>query len=129
MNCKIGGKDGIYKAGYIKQAEVTTDMLGRLKGLFFRKQDVPRERKAEENAGGELGEKTEREKQKRVESLTPREYEAYLILLEGYTLRYCAEQMGVKYPTANTFANAIYKKLGIKSKARLILDYRNIKQK
>lgn len=69
------------------------------------------------------------EKERRIESLSNREYEAYLILLEGYTLRYCAEQMGVKYPTANTYVNAIYRKLGVRSKAQLILNYRNIKQK
>lgn len=67
------------------------------------------------------------EKTKRVQSLSPREYETYLILLEGFTLRYAAEQMGVKYPTVNTYVNAIYKKLGVSSRAQLIINYKDIK--
>lgn len=104
-------------------------MLGRLKGLFGKKRLPQKGEESEaELEGGVTEVITDEEKQKQVQSLTPREYEAYLLLLEGYTLRYCAEQMGVKYSTANTFANSIYKKLGIRSKAKLILEYRNIKQ-
>jgi len=69
----------------------------------------------------------EDEKTQRVQSLSPREYETYLILLEGFTLRYAAEQMGVKYPTVNTYVNAIYKKLGVSSRAQLIINYKDIK--
>ena len=67
------------------------------------------------------------EKLDRVKALSPREYEAYLILLEGFTLRYAAEHMGIKYPTANTYVNAIYRKLGVASRAQLIINYRDVK--
>ncbi|MEA5051482.1 MAG: helix-turn-helix transcriptional regulator [Oscillospiraceae bacterium] len=63
------------------------------------------------------------EKMLRLRALTPREYETYEILLEGFTLRYAAEQMGVKYPTVNTYVNAIYRKLGVSSRAQLISRY------
>ncbi len=61
-----------------------------------------------------------------VNTLTPREQETYHLLLKGYTLRYCAEQLGVKYPTVNTYATAIYKKLGVRSRSELIIRYRDV---
>lgn len=67
------------------------------------------------------------EKTERVQSLTAREYETYLILLEGFTLRYAAEQMSVKYPTVNTYVNSIYKKLCVSSRVQLIINYKDIK--
>lgn len=75
----------------------------------------------------EISLQPEDERIQRVLSLSPREYETYLILLEGFTLRYAAEQMGVKYPTANTYVNAIYKKLCVSSRAQLIINYKDIK--
>lgn len=69
----------------------------------------------------------ERDKSQLVAQLTPREREAYLLLLDGFTLRYCAEQMGVKYPTVNTYQTAIYKKLGVRSRAELIIQYRDMR--
>ena len=65
-------------------------------------------------------------KKKRVETLTRRERETYLMLLKGYSLRLCAEEMGVKYPTVNSYQTAIYKKLGVNSKAMLIVNYRDV---
>lgn len=64
----------------------------------------------------------------RLNCLTAREYEAFSILLEGYTLKFCAEKMGVKYSTANTYQNAIYKKLGVKNRAKLIIDYKDLER-
>lgn len=61
----------------------------------------------------------------KLSTLTAREYEAFLLLLEGYTLKFCAEKMGVKYSTANTYQNSIYKKLGVKKRARLIIEYKD----
>lgn len=66
------------------------------------------------------------EKKEKVSSLSPRERETYLLLLQGFTLQYCAEQMGIKYPTVNTYVNAIYKKLDVNSRAQLIIQYRDI---
>lgn len=67
------------------------------------------------------------EKLKRVSMLTPREYEVYLLLVEGYTLKECASQLSIKYSTANTHMTSIYKKLDVNTKANLIIKYRNIK--
>lgn len=72
---------------------------------------------------------SEEEKQKRVSRLTPREHELYLLLLEGFTLRESAKQLSIKYSTANTHMTGVYKKLGVKSRAELIINYRNIKGK
>jgi len=59
------------------------------------------------------------------ERLTQREHELFLLLLQGYTLKYCAEQMGIRYSTANTYQNAVYKKLGVKNRAALIITYKD----
>ena len=69
-----------------------------------------------------------KEKMRKINLLTPREYETFLILIEGYTLRFAAEQIGVKYPTVNTYMTAIYKKLGISSRVQLILHYKDIRK-
>jgi DNA-binding CsgD family transcriptional regulator len=71
----------------------------------------------------------EEEKRERVSQLTPREYELYLLLLEGFTLRESAKQLSIKYSTANTHMTGIYKKLGVRSRAELIINYRNINGK
>lgn len=69
---------------------------------------------------------TEEKKRERFSQLTPREYELCLLLLEGFTLRESAKQLSIKYSTANTHMTGIYKKLGVKSRAELIINYRNI---
>lgn len=66
------------------------------------------------------------EKRERISQLTSREYELCLLLLEGFTLRESAKQLSVKYSTANTHMTGIYKKLGVRSRAELIINYRNI---
>lgn len=67
---------------------------------------------------------TEKEKQKLVSMLTPRETDLYHLLLEGYTLKESAKELSVKYSTANTHMTAIYKKLKVNSRAELIIKYR-----
>lgn len=67
------------------------------------------------------------EKQERVNLLTPREHHLYLLLLEGFTLKESANQLSIKYSTANTHMTRVYRKLGIKSRAELIINYRGIK--
>jgi DNA-binding CsgD family transcriptional regulator len=68
----------------------------------------------------------ETEKCDRVAQLTPREYDLYLLLLEGYTLNESAKQLSVKYSTANTHMSAIYRKLGVSSRAELIINYHTV---
>lgn len=67
------------------------------------------------------------EKQIRVQKLTPREHDLYLLLLEGYTLKESAMQLSIKYSTANTHMSGVYKKLGVNSRAELIINYRGIR--
>ena len=61
--------------------------------------------------------------------LTPRERDLFLILLEGYTLKEAAQQLSVKYSTANTHMTGIYKKLNVNSRAELIIRYRDAVKK
>lgn len=69
---------------------------------------------------------TQSGRQVRVAQLTPREHDLYLLLLEGFTLKESAEQLGIKYSTANTHMTGIYRKLGVKSRAELIINYRDV---
>ena len=64
------------------------------------------------------------EKNKLLENLTPRERETYSLLLEGYTLKEAALQLGIGYSTANTYQTAIYRKLHVNSRAELIINFR-----
>ncbi|MGB7605944.1 MAG: helix-turn-helix transcriptional regulator [Lutisporaceae bacterium] len=67
------------------------------------------------------------EKSRLAESLTPRERDTYLLLLEGYTLKETAKQLSIGYSTANTYQTAVYRKLHINSRAELIINYRDIR--
>ncbi|MDF2616716.1 MAG: Bacterial regulatory protein luxR family [Sedimentibacter sp.] len=67
------------------------------------------------------------ERVERVSKLTPREYQLYLLLLEGYSLRECADRLNVKYPTANTHMTSTYKKLEVNTRAEFIIKYRDIR--
>lgn len=69
---------------------------------------------------------TKDDRQVRVEQLTPREHDLFLLLMEGFTLKESAKQLLIKYSTANTHMTSIYKKLGVKSRAELIINYREI---
>lgn len=64
------------------------------------------------------------EKHERVDKLTAREKELCLLLVEGYTLKESAQKLGVKYSTVNTHMNAVYRKLGVNTRAGLIINYR-----
>ena len=66
---------------------------------------------------------TENERKKRIMSLTPREHDLFLLLLEGFTLKESAKQLSVKYSTANTHMTGIYKKLNVNTRAELIINY------
>lgn len=66
------------------------------------------------------------DRQMRVSRLTPREHDLYLLLLEGFTLKESAKQLSIKYSTANTHMSGVYRKLGVNSRAILIINYRGI---
>jgi DNA-binding CsgD family transcriptional regulator len=69
---------------------------------------------------------TDEGRQKKIMSLTPREHDLFLLLLEGFTLKESAKQLSVKYSTANTHMTSIYKKLNVNSRAELIINYHDI---
>lgn len=65
----------------------------------------------------------EEEKVRLLDSLTQRERDTFLLLLEGYTLKETAERLKIGYSTANTYLTAIYRKLHVNSRAGLIINY------
>lgn len=70
---------------------------------------------------------TQSHRQMGLSRLTSREYDLYLLLLEGFTLKESANQLSIKYSTVNTHMSGIYKKLGVNSRAKLIINYRDMK--
>ena len=54
-------------------------------------------------------------------NLSPREKQVVLLLLKGMTLRQVAPELGLTVSTVATYSKAIYKKLGINSRAELFL--------
>ncbi len=69
------------------------------------------------------------EKRNRFSSLTKRERDTCLLLLDGYTMKQSAEMLGIKYSTVNTHMTELYKKLGVGSRAELIIRYRELAAK
>lgn len=105
--------------------------------LFDRLKQIlsPKKEKQSPNNTGSIGDAsyygkkltiTEEDRKKRIALLTSREYELYLLLVDGYTLKESAEKLSIKYSTANTHMTGVYKKLGVNSRAELIINYRNI---
>ena len=88
------------------------------------KQDADSQNASSANEERELVNKND--KQARVAQLTPRERDLYLLLLQGFTLKESAKQLSIKYSTANTHMIGIYRKLEVKSRAELIINYLNI---
>ena len=56
-------------------------------------------------------------------TLSPREKQLTLLLLEGMTLRQAAAELGLSASTTATYSKTIYKKLGINSRAELFLMF------
>ena len=65
------------------------------------------------------------ERDTKLASLTKRERELLLLLLEGCTLKEAAGALSVQYSTANTHMTSLYKKLGVNSRPELIIQYRD----
>lgn len=62
-------------------------------------------------------------------NLSPREKQVVLLLLQGMTLRQVAPELGLTASTVSTYSKAIYKKLGINSRAELFLMFGHPKTK
>jgi DNA-binding CsgD family transcriptional regulator len=89
-------------------------LLNKLKQIWGSDKKTAFEKEADPTEEGRL---------KRIMSLTPREHDLFLLLLEGFTLKESAKQLSVKYSTANTHMTSIYKKLNVNSRAELIINY------
>ena len=68
-----------------------------------------------------------KEKAERLVRLTRREKEVFELLVEGYTLKESADKLKLKYSTINTHVTNLYRKLGVRSRAELIILYRSEK--
>lgn len=64
-------------------------------------------------------------KTERLDSLSKRETEVCRLLAQGYKLQEVAESLEISYATANTHQTAVYRKLGVNSKSKLIIEYSN----
>ena len=51
------------------------------------------------------------------------EREVFALLMEGFTMRRSAEELGVKFTTVNSHCRHIYRKLDVNSRAEFILRY------
>lgn len=57
-------------------------------------------------------------------TLTNREKEMFVLLLEGYSMREIAERLHIGGQTVRNYASQIYEKLEVSSKTELIIKYR-----
>jgi len=58
-----------------------------------------------------------------VSGLSPREAEVFRRLLDGAKMKDIATELGVMTSTVNGYCRQVYRKLGVNSKAQLILRY------
>jgi len=58
-----------------------------------------------------------------VSGLSPREAEVFRRLLDGAKMKDIAAELGVMTSTVNGYCRQVYRKLGVNSKAQLILRY------
>ena len=61
--------------------------------------------------------------------LAPREAEVFAHCLNGTKMKDIAEEMRIKTSTVNGYCREIYKKLGVNSKAQLIIKYAGVYKK
>ncbi|SDM52390.1 helix-turn-helix transcriptional regulator [Acetanaerobacterium elongatum] len=105
-------------------------LLKQLRNTLSPASELPAEQ--QETAGKGKNVKTlpnSAERRSRFATLTKRERETCLLLLEGYTMKDSAEMLGIKYSTVNTHMTELYKKLGVGSRAELIIRYKDIAAK
>lgn len=96
----------------------------------FSKKQMATDSINQERGGTERTENADfNDKQARMNNLSPKQYEEFLLLLEGYSLKNVAQKMNIKYSTANTHMTNLYRKLGVNTRAELIIQYRNLKFK
>lgn len=62
-------------------------------------------------------------KAERIDSLSRRETEVSKLLARGYKLQEVADALAISYATANTHQTAVYRKLAVNTKSKLIIEY------
>ena len=85
------------------------------------KNDIPRER--ENNQPHRKTGNDASSKRQALTRLSPREKTVFARSLEGMKMKDIASELQIKTSTVNGYCREIYKKLGVHSKAQLILEY------
>lgn len=62
--------------------------------------------------------------QLRLSTLTTTELKVFMLMREGFTNKECAERLNMKQSEIKDTAKSIFRKLGVKSLAELIVKYR-----
>ena len=84
--------------------------------------EVSKEASAYDNALLRLGYDLE----ERVAGLTDKEYELYLLLVEGFTPKECAKLLNLRESAEQTYMLEVFRKLKVSTRAELIINYRGI---
>ena len=74
----------------------------------------------------EAASNSEKDKKGLLAGLTDREYDLYLLLLEGYTPRECSDMLEIKYSVTKACIPEVFRKLKVSTRAELIINYRGI---
>ncbi len=68
------------------------------------------------------------DREKRVTGLTDREYDFYLLLVEGFSPKECAQMLKLRYSDAKACIPELFLKLKVSTRAELIINYRGIRK-
>ena len=71
---------------------------------------------------------SETDKEKLVYGLTDREYDFYLLLVEGFSPKECAQMLKLRYADVKACIPELFLKLKVSTRAELIIHYRGIKK-
>lgn len=66
--------------------------------------------------------------EERVAGLTDKEYELYLLLVEGFTPKECAKLLNIRNSTEQASMREVFRKLMVSTRAELIITYRGIRK-
>lgn len=73
-------------------------------------------------------EESETDREKLVSGLTDREYDFYLLLVEGFSPKECAQMLKLRYSDAKACISELFLKLKVSTRAELIINYRGIRK-
>lgn len=64
--------------------------------------------------------------EERVAGLTDKEYELYLLLVEGFTSKECAKLLNIRNSAEQAYMLEVFRKLKVSTRAELIINYRGV---